>query len=163
VTNVVIGVGNCDRGDDGAGLAVAERLRALRLPDATVVTSLGEPTDLIDAWSGSDLAIVVDALVPRGAPGRVRRFDAVREPLPVRVFAASTHEFGVAHAVELARALAVLPRRLVVFGIEAGSLEAGRPLGPEVAGAVGLVSAAIVEELRHAAARAPRPLAVSAR
>jgi hydrogenase maturation protease len=163
VTIVVIGVGNCDRGDDAAGLAVAHRLRAPELNGVVVATSLGDPTDLIDAWSGADLAIVVDALVPSGMPGRVRRFDPLHEPFPEKAFAASTLGLGVAHAVELARALAVLPRRLIVFGIEGGSFAPGCPLGPQVETAIGLVSEAILDELRQTAISARPPVVVTTR
>jgi len=162
-TIVVIGVGSCDLGDAGVGLAVAERLRALGGQGIEVVTSLGEPTDLIDAWSGADLAIVVEALVPRGAPGRVRRFDAIHEPLPASRFAASSQGRGVAHAAVLARALAVLPPRLVVFGIETSCFEPGHPLAREVAASAVVVADAILDELRHAAVPAHPPQVVSAR
>jgi len=47
-----------------------------------------------------------------------------------------THAFGLAAAVELARALHRLPPRLVLIGIEAGGLEHGEPLSAPVRAAV---------------------------
>lgn len=149
MTTTVIGVGNPDRADDGAGLAVAERLRAVGPAELDVVTSSGDPIALIDAWSRASAAIVVDALVPRGEPGRIRRFDVLREPAGAGLFATSTHELGVAEAVELGRALGVLPRRLVVFGIEAAGFEPGGALSPEVARAVERATREILDEIRE--------------
>jgi hydrogenase maturation protease len=153
---VVVGVGNRDRADDGAGLAVAERVRERGPLGVDVVTNAGDPIDLIDAWSDADVAIVVDALVSGARPGRVLRFEADRHPLRAELFPASSHELGVAQAVELARALAVLPPRLVVFGIEGRRFNHGGPVSPEVARAIERVTEAVLEEVRSAGAGWPR-------
>lgn len=150
MTVAVIGVGNRDRGDDGAGPAVADRVRARVGGAAEVLAGLLDPGELIDAWSGVDAAVVVDALAPRGSPGTLRRFDAIAAPLPADLFATSTHGLGVVHAIELARALGMLPRTLVVLGIEALGFEAGAPPSAEVARAVELAADAVLEEIRAA-------------
>jgi hydrogenase maturation protease len=144
---VVIGVGNAVRGDDGAGLAVAERLTG-RVPDRVrVVQCEQEPTRLLDAWRGADAAFVVDACASGAEPGAVRRFDASTIPLPARTFRSSTHAFGVGDAVELARALGELPRRVVVYGIEGSEFAAGAAISEPVAEAVERVAESIVVEL----------------
>ena len=61
---LIIGCGNRDRGDDGAGILVAERLRELGIE---ANTRSGEAVDLIEAWKSADDVIVVDAVVT-GAP-----------------------------------------------------------------------------------------------
>ena len=155
MTAVVIGVGNPDRADDGAGPCVAERVR-LRVPHGVeVLTSLGDPVQLIEAWSAVDAAILIDALAPGGRPGRVIRIDALRGPLPASLFARSTHELGVAQAVELARALGVLPPRLIIFGIEGRCFDALGPFSPEVARAIELVSEDVIDSLGEANAARP--------
>jgi hypothetical protein len=53
---VVIGVGNEFRRDDGAGPAVVAKLRDLASPGVELVTMDGEPTRLIEAWTGAALA-----------------------------------------------------------------------------------------------------------
>jgi hydrogenase maturation protease len=152
VTVVVIGVGNRDRADDGAGPAVADRVRE-RHPDGVVVfTNAGDPMELIDAWSDADAAIVVDAMLPGHDPGRVMRFDATRLPLRRGLFPTSSHELGVAQAVELARALAVLPRRIVVFGIEAHNFDLGGGMSPDVLLAVERVADQVMDEVCAAGA-----------
>jgi hydrogenase maturation protease len=68
-------------------------------------------------------------------------------PLPAGVFRSSTHAFGVGDAVELARALGRLPRRVVVYGVEGAGFESGAPLSPAVAAAVDDVVSRLEEEL----------------
>jgi hydrogenase maturation protease len=145
---VVVGVGNELRGDDAVGLAVAARLRVRAAEGVTVVECEQEPTRLLDAWSGADVAFVVDAAASGEPPGTIHRFDASTEPVPARVFRSSTHAFGVGDAVELARALGRLPGRIVVFGVEGGDFTAGAPLSAEVVAAVDLVVRQLEEELR---------------
>jgi hydrogenase maturation protease len=143
----VVGVGNALRGDDGVGIAVAERIRGRVPTDVDVVECEQEPSRLLDAWGGADLAVVVDACASGEAPGTVRRFDVSDRSLPSRVFRSSTHAFGVGDAVELARALDRLPRRVVVFGVEGGQFAAGAGLSPAVESAVERVAANVVREL----------------
>ena len=144
---VVVGVGNALRGDDAVGIAVAERLRGRVPADVDVVECEQEPSRLLDAWDGADLAVVVDACASGEAPGTIHRFDVSDRFLPARVFRSSTHAFGVGDAVELARALDRLPRRVVVFGVEGGQFAAGAGLSPPVESAVERVAENVVREL----------------
>ena len=143
----MIGIGNRWRSDDAAGLDVVARLRDALPQDVELLEREGEPTALIDAWSGADAVWVVDA-VSSGAPaGTVHRLDASDRELPAEVFRTSTHHFGLAEAVELARAVGSLPPRLVVFGIEAARLEVGNTLTAEVEDAVGRAADAVRKEV----------------
>jgi hydrogenase maturation protease len=144
---VVIGVGNAYRGDDAVGLAVAERVRDAVPKDVVVLECEQEPTRLVDAWDGADVAVVVDACAGDDAPGTVHRFDAGDGPLPARVFRSSTHAFGVGDAVELSRALGRLPARLVVYGIGGASFVAGAGLSDPVESALDGVVEAIARDL----------------
>jgi hydrogenase maturation protease len=142
----VLGIGNAWQGDDAAGLVAAERLRE-RVPDGVDVRILeGEPASLLDAWDGADDVLLVDAVRSGSAPGTVHRLDASDRPLPATLTAASTHTLGVGEAVELARALGRLPRRIVLYGIEAERVAAGADLTPSVAEAVDEVVERIVAE-----------------
>jgi hydrogenase maturation protease len=134
---MVIGVGNTWRGDDGAGVAVARRLRELSPTGVEIRELEGDATGLVEAWSGADRVVVVDAAQSGAPPGTVRRFDACSGPLPVHSLRSSTHAFGVSDAVELARALGRLPGRLEVYAIEGVSFAAGDRLSPDVERAVG--------------------------
>jgi hydrogenase maturation protease len=147
VRRVVVGVGNPFRSDDGVGLAVARRLRPLVPEGVDVVELEGEPVELLDAWDGADLALVVDAISTGGEPGTVVRVEAGKQPVPARPGSASTHLLGLAEAIELGRELGRLPRRTVVFGIEGGSFAAGEQLTPEVERAAGEAAEAVLAEL----------------
>ena len=121
--SVVVGIGNRSRGDDGVGPLVAERVAALGLPGVRVLTE-AEPLDLVEVLAAHDDVVVVDALAPRGHPGRVvvwsldGPWPAGRGGRPI-----GSHGIGVLEAVELARALGGLAARLTVVGVEAGTLE----------------------------------------
>ena len=128
----IIGIGNPDRSDDAAGVLVARRLREMGA-DAQEFT--GDPLALIEAWNGSPEVIVIDTVVSGAAPGTITVWDAGTSPLPPERFCCSTHAFGAAEAVEIARALGRLPGKLVIYGIEGTRFEIGGPLSPEVAGA----------------------------
>ena len=145
---IVIGVGNALRGDDAAGLRVAQLLAERGVDN--VRESSGEIASLIDLWQGAEFVLLADAAQSGAEPGAISRFDASTEPLPVKFLHCSTHAFGVAEAVELARALETLPPRVIVFGIEGISFEHSAPLNPEVAAGVEQAAAMIETELSHA-------------
>jgi hydrogenase maturation protease len=75
----------------------------------------------MEAWTGFDDVVVVDACQGAGAPGSVHRLDACDldrlAALQPRQHG-STHGLGVCTAIELSRALGTLPCRLVIYAIE---------------------------------------------
>ncbi len=131
---MVIGVGNLYRGDDGVGPLVAQKLREKKLPETVSISGggVGIGTSLMDSWSGASVVIIIDAMNSGDLPGKIHRFDAHREPLSKMFFPCSTHHFGVAEAVELARAIDRLPPSLIIYGIEGKSFEQGIGLSPQV-------------------------------
>lgn len=144
---VVIGIGNPYRRDDGVGPAVLELLRAGGPTGALLAESDGEPAALIELWDGAPLALVVDAVhTPAdsrhaGQPGRVHRL-GVHHPA-YRAGAASSHGVDLGEAVDLARVLGRLPRRMLLYGIEAGEVGFGVGLTPAVARSAERVAAEI--------------------
>lgn len=145
---LVIGIGNPDRGDDAAGLAVARRVRAAAPRcHVTVAELIGDQLALLDAWNGANDVYVIDAVCSGGAPGTVYRFDAVQQ-LDARFRHCGTHTFSLADVIELARALGRLPPRLVGYAIEGAAFELGAGLSPEVAAAVEAVTGRLLAELK---------------
>jgi len=144
---LVVGVGNLYRGDDGVGLVVARQLRAQPSANAVIREESGEGASLIEAWQGAGSAIIVDAVQSGGKAGTIHHLDAGRHKIPSRFFHYSTHAFGVAEAIELARTLKKLPPRLILYGIEGKNFHAGRGFSPEVAMAVPQVVARIRKAL----------------
>jgi len=154
---LVVGIGNPDRGDDGAGPAVVDRLRS-RLPEGVrVLECSGDVLDLIDQWTGFATTLIVDATAPGGRAGRIRRLDLVSQPLSADFSRNSTHAFGLAETVELARTLDRLPGQLIAYLIEGERFAIGAPLSPAVAAAVDRAAERILAELsRMSAAAQPR-------
>jgi hydrogenase maturation protease len=157
---LVIGVGNPDRGDDGAGRAVARRLATEGDGSRVVRESSGEASSLMSAWSGFDDVVVVDACRGAGAPGSIHRLSPGEVERSATLRDASTHSFGVATAIGLARALGALPSRLVVYAIEAAQSHDGQGLSPEVDRAVRKVAALVIQDSPASRDEPPDPLPV---
>jgi hydrogenase maturation protease len=116
-------------------------------PGVELVVTDGEPTRLMEAWTGAALAVVVDAVRAEPAqPGRVHRF-VVDRPRAGSVRTGSSHGLGLDDAVSLAVALDRMPGRLIVHAIEASDLAQGTGLTPAVAAAVGPVASAILDDI----------------
>lgn len=149
-----IGVGNLYRRDDGVGLYVAQRLRLENVPGVSVFEHGGEGTSLLDTFADVESVILVDAVSSGAAPGTIHSFDPNKESLPVNTFSRSSHAFGVAEAVELARSLGRLPEHCRIFGIEAACFEMGIGLTPAVERAARRLVPVIAHTLweQHAAA-----------
>lgn len=143
---IIIGVGNRYRGDDAVGLLVAQRLRS-RLPHIACYETGGEGTTLMELWQGADHVVLIDAVASSARPGTIHRLEAHRHPIPAALFTCSTHSFGVAEAIEMARVLGTLPPHLIVYGIAGKDFAVGAPLSPESASAAEEVVVRIVQEI----------------
>jgi hydrogenase maturation protease len=146
---LVIGIGNRLRSDDGLGPVVIERLANLGLSADMLREMNGEGAELMEAWQGTDSVYVVDAVAADAHPGKVTRQDVAHTPLPTGFFHYSSHAFGLAEAVETARALGTLPKHVVVYGIEGECFEIGEGLSPTVAEAAEEVARRIRVELEE--------------
>ncbi|GAB60845.1 MAG: hydrogenase maturation protease [Candidatus Jettenia sp.] len=124
------------RGDDAVGLATARHLKK-HVPDyVSVLEGSGNGVAFMESWKNADTVILIDAVHSGTKPGTIHRFDASAHPLPSEFFRYSTHTFGVAEIIELARTLNQLPSHLIVYGIEGKRFEAGIGISPEVNTAV---------------------------
>ena len=129
---LIIGCGNEFRGDDAAGIEVVRQLERATVGNTDVRECSGEGAALMDAWSGYDDVTIVDAALGNIAPGELRQWEATQKALPSEWRSASTHSFGVADAIEVGRALDVLPQRLTILAIGGKQFEAGLPLSSKV-------------------------------
>ena len=149
---IVIGVGSAYRADDGVGPAVLGLLGDLIPDGVALVESDGEPTGLVETWTGASTTIVVDAVAGSGSePGTLHRIDVTgrTEPLPAER-GASTHGLGVGSAVALARALDRMPSQLIVHGIEGADFGQGVAFSPHVAVRVGDLTGAVLADIQAA-------------
>ncbi|MCV2395876.1 hydrogenase maturation protease [Actinotalea sp. M2MS4P-6] len=129
---------------------VARRLADSPLPGVEVVER-HDPTALIELWAGCTLSVVCDA-VRSGSPAgtlHVVRTGPDQPPLTEgHAQEAGSHDFGLASAVELARALDRLPE-VVVVGVEAQSFGWGEALTGPVADAVPAAAAEVLRVLQR--------------
>lgn len=135
VSRHIICFGNPLHGDDGFGPAVYERLRRLPLAPGVRLTEAGTPGPAaLVLFLDCAEVVIVDALMPAGAPGRVS------EPSIDATFVEAT---GAGHGVGvgfLLRALAILPEpppSIKILAAEATTVTPFKPgLSPPVARAV---------------------------
>jgi hydrogenase maturation protease len=124
----IIGCGNRDRCDDAAGVLVAERLRQRGI---SADIQPGSAFELVESWYRDEDVILIDAVVTGSPVGTVHVWD--RKPLKVPSNPqVSSHGFGVAEAINLARILQLLPKSLAVYGIEGKNFGIGETVSPEV-------------------------------
>ena len=135
---VIIGMGNPLLSDDGVGIvvahAVAQRLRNRMNLTVTELHTGG--IRLMEAVSGYQRAVVVDAMLSGAPPGTVRRFDPEAFVTTKNTF--SSHDTDFATACDLGRMAGVpLPERVSFWGIEAREFDLfGECFTAEVAAAV---------------------------
>jgi len=146
---LVVGIGNPDRGDDGVGPLVVRQVAEHLPPDLIchvgIIERTGDALALIDDWAGRDAVVLVDAAAPVSV--RVHRIDLLEDRLPDDMSLSSTHAFGVAAAVGLARTLGLLPRRVIVYAVEGEQFVPGAPVSEAVAAAVAGVATLVAEEV----------------
>jgi len=143
---LVIGVGNPDRGDDGLGALIASKLA--QLSNARVIVRRADLLVLIDDWVDDDSVVLIDAAAGSSRPGTIHRFDLATSSLPPNLSASSTHAFGLAEAVELARALGRLPKRIILYAVEGIDFEPGAPMTAQAARAADRAARRIAADLR---------------
>lgn len=140
---VVIGVGNTFRRDDGVGPAVAAAIAQRHPAGVRVLSCAGEMTQIMDAWSGAGVAVVVDAAIG-GSPGEVRRcgLDEFVDATPF-----SSHELSLRKTFELARALDRAPESVIVVTVGITDTGHGEGLSPPVAAALDRAVGVVLEIL----------------
>jgi len=137
---LILGIGS-PFGDDRAGWAVAEALRASAwfrslAPGSVGVACLDRPgAGLLAALEGVTHAVLIDAMRSGAPPGRVRVL-AVEALVGSTAGLVSSHGFGLAGALKLAKAMGLLPPRLTILAIEAGAGDGLDALSAEVRAAV---------------------------
>lgn len=150
---IVIGVGNLERGDDAAGRIALARLRGRLAADIELIEEGGEAAALLVAMEGATAAYLIDACYSGAPPGTIYRFDAAAIRWPRALRSCSTHGLGLAEALELARALGMLPGRCVVYAIEGASYELGAPLSAPVRAQIDALAARLTAEIDAATPR----------
>lgn len=160
----VIGCGNLGRTDDGLGPEVIRILSASGLAQSPGVRLLDAGTDgmaVMFAARGCDRLIIVDACRSGAEPGAI--FEAPGAELESKHGPSLTlHDFRWNHALFAGRRLLgeTFPAAVTVFLVEAGSVEFGIGLTPDVAAAASRVAERIQQLARRHVS--PRSEAASA-
>jgi len=128
---VLVGVGNEFATDDALGLLVAREMRRRFPSGMKIVEASGEGASLMDAWKGAEKVIIIDAMAGP-EPGEIHRIDASSSRIPKDLSLFSSHAFGVADAIEMARELRELPPVAILYGIEGEAFDPGVGLSDSV-------------------------------
>lgn len=160
------GVGNTLRADDGFGVAVAQRMAGMELPEGVEVveTGIGGMALVQELQDGYDALVVVDCVDQGRPPGQVMLI----EPEVIDVDAlswserhdllADMHLATPERAMMLARALGVLPDKVLMVGCQPVDPEAiGQGLSEPVRAAVGVAVDEIVRHLAELNGGGPSP------
>ncbi|MFO0804309.1 MAG: hydrogenase maturation protease [Gemmataceae bacterium] len=139
---LVIGLGS-NHGDDAVGWDVVSRLNGVE------ARCVSDPSVLAELPKECQKLILVDACRGTGPPGTIHRFEWPNLPAEIGQ-PTSTHGWGLATGLQLADCLRRLPKRVVIFTVEAGPAEPGCPPTPEVAAAVSQLVELVRREIMNA-------------
>ena len=146
---LVLGLGNLLMSDDSIGVRTVQRLQQdFRVPEGVTILDGGTlGLDLLPYIELADQLLIVDALEMRAEPGSLFRLEGDEVP---RAFASklSVHQMGLQDLLAVAELQGYAPQKLVVHGIQAGSIEMKLELSPSVAAAMDRLLEAVVSELR---------------
>jgi hydrogenase maturation protease len=149
---IIIGVGNPMLSDDSVGLQVVGRLaeRLKECADITTLQSYAGGISLMEAMSGHEKAIIIDAILTEcGKPGTI--YSLTPSDLRQSKNVHSTHDANLAVALELGRMLGLpLPDQVKIWAVEAQDVETfSEALTEQVERAVPSVVGQVLRELRE--------------
>ncbi len=146
---LILGVGNPILRDDGAGRLLVQLLRRHVSSTEVELRETGlAGLNLVEALSGFDSAIIIDAIQSGGVPGKVYCLRP-EDFHTARVSRYDQHSTGLLPALELGKSLGwPMPKDVTIVAIEAGDVaHFGEELTPEVARAVPVALKVILELL----------------
>lgn len=139
----VIGFGNPLHGDDGFASAVCLRLQALPLAGDVRVFEVGtRGLDALGLLRGCDEAILIDAAMPAGMPGRVF------SPAPQDVLMERGLSFHCAGVGYLLRALAALDEELPKVRIISAEAQGCEPFSMRLSAPMAAAVEQVVSKLQ---------------
>ena len=143
---LILGLGNSLRGDDGAGPAVVAALSSMDLPPHVELLDGGTPgLETVLLLEGYERVIIVDAADMGLEPGEWRRFtpDTAEIRSDENKLGGTLHAAGLAEALVLAEVLDLLPKTLIIYGIQPISLDWSQKLTEPLIAALPLLCAEI--------------------
>ncbi len=139
----IIGCGNINRSDDGAGIAVITALKELyknNTPSKSIklVDAGTDGMSILMETEISDQLIIIDACTSQGAPGSLYKLPASNIPPVSYSTAYSLHDFRWDNALSAARQLygEAIIANTSIYLIEAKTIDYGLDMSSEVSRAV---------------------------
>lgn len=142
----VLGIGS-PFGDDQVGWNVAEALKAYFLTYAhVIIESHDRPgVRLIELMSEASTVFIIDAVKSNSEVGTIHQLK--NNEIFESEHRFSTHDIGVSQALQLGRALNVLPDNVILYGIEIDTIEFESNRSPRVACAIDQVVIQLKNEI----------------
>jgi len=145
-TVAVVGVGNSIMGDDGVGPTIIERLEGspagaaddVRLVDAGTTGFLA-----LEAMSGAERAVVVDAVETGEPPGTIHEYRYVDGAFETDVPEMTMHDVSFTEAMVAGRDVYDLPDEIRILGVEPADVS----IGDELSGAVERAATELIDVL----------------
>ena len=129
---LILGVGNPLRRDDGIGPAViqllAENRDGYQIPsDIELVDGGTDGLGLIEYLKDYKKVVIIDAVETGLAPGTISVFTPEEAVISINIDSLSTHGFGIAELIKLAKELDINPE-LVIVGVQPEDVSYGEGL-----------------------------------
>jgi hydrogenase maturation protease len=148
----VIGIGQCMRGDDGAGIEAVRQWRESFPKTATRSEIRVEVSELpglalLDSLNEADAAILADAIQGTAKPGTIH---CLSENMlsAFTTDSKSAHGWGLVETLQLGHELTKMNTNIRIIGIEAEQMEMGMGLSNSVREALPIACATIEEEIK---------------
>ena len=137
---LIVGCGNPAAGDDSAGIEIVRRLSDLGDCGCELRAETSPGVGLLDLLPLADVILFVDAVTSGEVPGTLYLNSLPSAELEPRALGSlSGHGWGLVETLKLANALGRTLPRLVLLGIEAGTVTQGAPRSAAVEQAIALV------------------------
>jgi hydrogenase maturation protease len=146
---LVLGVGNTLLKDEGIGVHVTERIRAMNMPEEVELLDGGVlGLDLIEPMEDREKVIIIDAVQGGEVPGTIYRL--TRKDIEMRKDwrLSSLHDIDLPYVINMAELMGkhIDP---VIIGVEPKDMSVGLELSPEIEAKIPEVIEMVMKEINH--------------
>jgi len=148
---LILGVGNLILTDDGVGIHAVKMLQESGeiYPDIPIVDGGTCGLDLLQYLAETDKLVILDAARSTGKPGKISRITGEKVPAYLSI-KTSPHEIGLPELLFAAKLSNIYPKEVVIYCVEAESLETQVGLTPAVKAALPEMVRLVIEEVKNA-------------
>lgn len=148
ISVLVLGLGNLVMSDDAVGVIVAQRIsERYRFPCSVEIIDGGTlGLDLLPKLENVSNLIIIDAVETGGETGTCVRLSGEEIPVALQT-KISPHQMGLRDLLAVSELMGHLPEKMVMLGIQPGSIEMEVGLTPEIEVKVEHLVANVLKEL----------------